>query len=622
MPASEDVEGSEGFDLNLHHTDRELLRYAERPDECNSDELGRISGTHEGCRSYVCEEDAQENARCSSPREGGQKNSGAPAPNDPLDSKMTKSSQEGGEKKGDSEGDSLASSQGNKYHHKRKRRACGGHPASPRVSGRSSTGRNSFSSFSISSFSHGSRTCSADSNDDSDLGRGPRDDSEKDSNDSDSPSLHMRGAGARDIGDVSTPPRKRMTLSWLQYADLGGWAEVEDSMESLLREQAGGGKWLVGTANVNDTSVCYMYHCPFKWKHRCPWTFRVRVTAPEGTRVFSCKPAMRAAFHSHHECTMEIAANRAHVDHRAIQVRGPHQLFCCMAQNDQNMLRYSRRDIGSWFRQQCIQVPEGGEKTAVDRCKKWAERESQSYVKRVVGGGGARIESNDEKAAERNAMGSLGHSKNGDIKDETKGDMLHVPLKERVWHGNVGEQTPAGMGRAATNAGEGCNEAHAETRQSDVAGCGWTASDLGVGWQPEATNTFLPFRPLPVRAKRVAGGACSESVRATVVLSWHASFSSSRTFSRTCSTLNKTLPTFSLSLPTYRGSAVVKRSPTAHVSRWGSSSISSSEPCGVFCGHLHTGYNTGGAHSLQARTSSHLCALQLLWLSGTPTTSS
>ena len=51
------------------------------------------------------------------------------------------------------------------------------------------------------------------------------------------------------------------------------------------------------------------------------------------------------------------------------------------------------------------------------------------------------------------------------------------------------------------------------------------------------------------------------------VLSWHMSVSSSRKFSRTCSTLNKTLPASSLSLPTYRGSAVVKRSPTAHASR-------------------------------------------------------
>ena len=61
------------------------------------------------------------------------------------------------------------------------------------------------------------------------------------------------------------------------------------------------------------------------------------------------------------------------------------------------------------------------------------------------------------------------------------------------------------------------------------------------------------------------------------VPSWHASFSSPRRISRTCSTLNKTLPASSLSLPTYRGSAVVKISPMVHASRWGPSSNSSSE---------------------------------------------
>ena len=71
-------------------------------------------------------------------------------------------------------------------------------------------------------------------------------------------------------------PKRFRTMSWVRYANLGGWSDVEDSMERRLREQAGGGKWLVETTNVSDTSVCYMYHCPFKWKHQCSLTFRVR----------------------------------------------------------------------------------------------------------------------------------------------------------------------------------------------------------------------------------------------------------------------------------------------------------------------------------------------------------
>ena len=206
--------------------------------------------------------------------------------------------------------------------------------------------------------------------------------------DGSSDSEHSPGDGAGGFDNRKVKISRegpRPAWDWQLHAVCSGWAAVEEAMSEIMLEQAAGGKLLIGTANPNDTAVTYMYHCPFKYKLRCQWTFRVRIHAPQGNPMFACKAAGRAAFHAQHECRVEIARNRPHADHRAVQIKGPHLYFCCMAGNDSNLLRLSRNGIASWFLQHKVQVPPGGEKAAVNRCKKWAEKQSDAKIKKVVG---------------------------------------------------------------------------------------------------------------------------------------------------------------------------------------------------------------------------------------------